>query len=57
MVDGAKKIFQTKLTDTSTTDKEGVGTLRWEGNKCYKWILYNNGAGSVASVAGGVGYY
>ena len=54
---GAKKTFNTRLTDTSTVDKEGVGTIRWEGNKCYKWVKFNNGAGNVASVAGNVAYY
>jgi len=54
---GQKKIFLTKLTDYSSTDKEGVGTLRWEGNKCYKWIKYNQGSGSVAAAAGKVAYY
>ncbi len=57
MVASQKKIFQTKLTDTSTSDLEGVSTLRWEGSKCYKWIKYNNGQSTVASVAGGMGYY
>ncbi len=54
---GIKKIFQTKLADTSTSDLEGVGTIRFEGSKIYKWVKYNNGAGPVASVAGGMGYY
>lgn len=57
MADGIKKIFQTPLTDISTTDKEGVGTIRFEGNNIYKWILFNNGAGSVASVANYCAYY
>lgn len=52
-----KKIFLTKLTDTSVSDLEGVGTVREEGNKRYKWILFNNGAGNVASVAGNFAYY
>lgn len=57
MASGAKKTFITKLTDTSTTDVEGVGVLRWEGNKCYKYVQYDTGAGSVAAVAGQVAYY
>ena len=57
MPSGAKKAFNTKLTDTSTTDDEGVGVLRWEGNKCYKWVLYESGAGSVAAASGKVAYY
>ncbi len=53
---GIKKIFQTKLTDTSTSDLEGVGTIRFEGQKIYKWVKFNNGAGNIASVAGGMSY-
>lgn len=56
-MNGQKKVFLTPLTATHTTDKEGVGTLRWEGNKCYKYVKYNAGAGSVAAVAGNVVYY
>ena len=54
---GLKQSFQTALTETSTVDKEEVGTIRVEGNKWYKWIKFNNGAGNVASVAGNVAYY
>ena len=54
---GQKKIFLTKLTDYSSTDKEGLGTIRWEGNKCYKWVKYNEGTGSVSAVADQVCYY
>ncbi len=57
MVASQKKIFLTKLTDTSTSDLEGVSTLRWEGSKCYKWVKYNNGQSTVAAIAGGMGYY
>jgi hypothetical protein len=54
---GIKKIFQTKLTDTSTSDLEGVGTIRFEGQKIYKWVEYNNGQNTVASIAGAAAYY
>lgn len=47
-----KKVFQTKLTDTSTTDLEGIGTLRFEGPRIFKWVKYEAGTGSVAAVAG-----
>lgn len=57
MPSGIKKVFQTLLADTSSKDKEEVGTLRFEGNKVYKWVKYNNGAGDVASIAGDVAYY
>ena len=49
--EGLKKVFQTKLTDTTTTDVEGIGVIRFEGAKVYKWITYNKGAGTVAAVA------
>ena len=55
--EGIKKVFVTKLTDTSAKDLEGIGVLRFEGSRIFKWIKYNNGAGSVASVAGNCGYY
>jgi hypothetical protein len=54
---GIKKIFATSLTETSTIDLEGVGAIRREGQKAYKWVKYNAGAGSVAAVAGNVVYY
>ena len=53
-----KKVFQTKLTDTSTTDLEGIGVLRFEGPRVFKWIKYEAGTGAVAAVAGnGVVYH
>jgi len=54
---GIKKIFATGLTETSATDMEGVGTIRHEGNKIYKWVKFDNGAGNVASVIGNFAYY
>ncbi len=60
MPSGIKKVFLTKLTEVATAtqgDKEGVGTIRFEGNKVYKWVKFNNGAGNVASVAGNMSYY
>ena len=53
---GAKKVFITRLTDTSSKDLEGVGTIRWEDNKCYKWVKYANAVGNVAAVAGNVAF-
>ncbi len=57
MSKGAKKTFLTRLADTRTTDDEGVGTLRWEGNKCYKWVKYNAGSTPVTCVADEFAYY
>ena len=57
MPSGVKRIFQVPLTGTATTDKEGIGTLRREGNKTYKWVKYWVGSGTVAAVAGNVCYY
>ena len=52
-----KKIWQTQLTDTSTTDLEGIGVIRLEGSRWYKWVKYNDGTGDVAAVAGNVVVY
>jgi len=57
MPSGMKKIFITKLTDVKTTDVEGLGTLRFEGNKVYKWVTYSEEAAAVDGVAGEVAYY
>lgn len=57
MTYGIKKVFATPLDTVDTTDKEGVGTIRFEGNKVYKYIQYEAGAGAVAGVAGNVTYY
>lgn len=52
MPNGMKRVFATPLTAVETTDKEGVGTLRREGNKEYKWVLFKNTTATVAVVAG-----
>lgn len=49
---GHKASYLTGLTDTSLNDLEGVGTIRWEGNKAYKWVLYKEGAATLDIVAG-----
>lgn len=54
MADGIKKIFQTQLTDTATTDLEGVGTIRFEGSKIYKWVVLTNATATVTCTAGDV---
>lgn len=43
---------------TSTTDENGVGSVRWsaDGTKAYRWVLHDNGAGNVAAVAGNFAY-
>lgn len=55
--EGLKKVFVTKLTDTSTKDLEGIGVLRFEGARVYKWVSYNSGGDAVAAVAGNAVYY
>ena len=57
MPSGMKRVFITPLDDVSTTDKEDVGTLRFEGNKIYKYIQYSEEAAAVDGVAGEVAYY
>lgn len=55
--EGIKKVFQTKLTDVADLDIEGIGVIRFEGAKIYKWVQYNVGAGSVAAVVDNMTYY
>lgn len=52
-----KKIWATKLTEFSTTDKEGIGATRFEGSKEYKYVKYNQGVGTIAAVAGNMTAY
>lgn len=52
-----KIAWATQLSETSTIDKEGVGSVRYQQGKAYKWVLFNNGSGNVAAVAGNVAYY
>ncbi|KKL92146.1 hypothetical protein LCGC14_1887580 [marine sediment metagenome] len=47
-----KKVFATKLTDTSLIDLEGIGVLRFEGARIYKYVTYNAGGDVIAAVAG-----
>ncbi len=57
MPEGTKKVFITALTETSLEDLEGVGTIRWQGNKAYKWVKYIDGAGDLDIVLGDVLVY
>lgn len=57
MPSGMKRVFITALDDVYTVDKESVGTIRWEGNKCYKYMQYIEGTAAVDAVAGEVAYY
>lgn len=52
-----KQVFVTKLTDVDLTDKEGIGSLRQEGEKWYKYCRIQNVTATVAGAAGSlVGY-
>lgn len=52
-----KSVFITPLSDVASTDKEGVGTLRFENNKVYKYVKYVHGTGSLDVVAGDMAVY
>jgi len=45
MAEGMKRVFVTGLTDVSSSDKEGVGTVRREGDKKY---IFCKGVASTA---------
>lgn len=48
MPSGIKKVFISHLTDVFTTDRENVGTIRFEGQNVYKWVKFT-GANVVAA--------
>ena len=52
-VKGMKRIFLTKLTDVSSTDKEGVGTIRREGDCEYIYCkgVANTEQGRVVTIS------
>jgi hypothetical protein len=52
-----KTIFNTQLTDVKDYDAEGLGTLRFEGNKVYKWVKLRNVTATVAAAAGSMVAY
>src|SRR3990167_9203853 len=54
---GIKAVFATKLTDVFADDREGIGSIRFEGNKIYKYVQYVEATAAVDAVAGEVAYY
>ena len=49
---GLKQVFVTGLTETSLIDLEGVGTIRFENGRWYKWVRYDDGTADLDIVAG-----
>ena len=49
---GLAQSFVTALTETSLTDLEGIGKIRFENGKWYKWVKYNDGTANLDVVAG-----
>ncbi len=49
-----RQIFKTQITDVDSTARDTVGSLRWEGDKLYKYVSLINDTASVtvAGVAG-----
>ncbi len=52
-----KTTYLTRLTDVDTIDREGVGTLRWESGKMYKYVKYEHGTAALDLVIGDVVVY
>lgn len=49
---GLKSTFNTQLTDVEDDDRDGVGTHRYEAERWYKYVKYDDGAGNVSIAAG-----
>ncbi len=56
MPSGITQIFQSKLTDVDTVQRDQLGVIRHEGNKMYKYVKIKNSA-TVAIVAGDILVY
>lgn len=54
---GQRRTFTGALTDTYTWDVNGVGAIRQEKDKVYKWVKYNQGTATVTAVAGNAVVY
>lgn len=54
---GFKATYITAITDVDSTDIEGIGTLRWEGEKLYKYVRLQNETATVAGAAGDLCQY
>lgn len=52
-----QQTFFEALTDVNTVQQEALGTLRWVGNKCYKYVAIKNVGGTVAGAAGDFAVY
>lgn len=52
MSSGIKQVFASKLTDVDTVAREQLGTIRFEGNKVYKYVQLKNTTATVAGAAG-----
>ena len=57
MPSGIKQAFASKLTDVDSVAREALGTLRFEGNKVFKYVEIKNVTATVAGAKGDpVGY-
>ncbi|KKM65406.1 hypothetical protein LCGC14_1491550, partial [marine sediment metagenome] len=54
---GIQKIFVTQLTAVDAVAKEPLGTIRFDGNKVYKYVELANITATVAGVAGDIASY
>jgi hypothetical protein len=43
-----KMIWQTKLTEAYDEDLEGVGSVRWEGDACYRWVKNEDASNALS---------
>src|SRR3990170_3400066 len=52
MPSGIKQAFASRLTDVDSVQRDQLGTLRFEGNKVYKYCQLANVTATVAVAAG-----
>ena len=54
---GLKQVFVTGLTERGKVEKDTLGDIRWEGNKVYKYIKFDDGTVNADGIAGEIAYY
>lgn len=57
MGSGVKQTWLTPLTDVSSVQRDPLGSLRFENNKWYKYVLFKNTGGTVAAGNGSLVAY
>lgn len=48
----SKQVFISPIDESFLTERDTLGDLRWEGNRCYKYVKLRNMAGTISADVG-----